>query len=108
GTLVDPVTLTASTTTGFDPLSVNFQAAANAPGTVQDVQYDFNGDNATELTRTDFAGVSHTYNAGTYFPLVTVHTTVGSFSSLGGWNCPGVPLTINVNPSPQTTYLSVT
>ena len=49
--------------------------------------YDFEGDGVVDLTRTDLLAINHTYSsAGEYFPVVTIVTTSGRFSSLGGWN----------------------
>jgi hypothetical protein len=90
GTLLDPVTLTATPTAGFESLNVTFQVVSAAPGTFQDIQYDFNGDGilqpVDEFIRTDLNAVSCTYAAGEYFPVATVRTTLGSFSSIGGFN----------------------
>src|SRR5438445_5579839 len=53
-------------------------------------------------TQTTFTPVTHTYAAGQYFPIVTVVTDVGRFSSLGGWNSPDATrLRINVQAAPQ-------
>src|SRR5205823_2415590 len=51
---------------------------------------------------TDFTSVTHTYSARQYFPVVTVVTSLGRFSSDGGWNS-GDPnrLRINVQAQPQ-------
>jgi len=90
---------------GFAPLTVSFQPQANVPGTIQQVLYDFDGDDITELTQTGLQPISHTYaTAGEYFPMVTMVTTVGQFSSLGGWNAysfgPNARLRVNVQQLP--------
>ncbi len=103
-TLVDPVQLSASTVGGFTPLAVTFTPTATVPGTLQNVFYDFNGDGTTDQTESNLNPISHTYStAGEYFPVVTVQTTVGKFSSLGGWNSPTPDrLRINVQAAPVT------
>ncbi|MFO1511522.1 MAG: hypothetical protein U1F83_01180 [Verrucomicrobiota bacterium] len=99
-TLVDPVQLASSTVGGFATLGVTFTPtlSPSIPGTVQQVQYDVTGDNNIFQT-------GNTYNytvAREYFPVVTVTTTVGSFSSLGGWNSTTADrLRINVQIAPQ-------
>jgi hypothetical protein len=117
GTLIDPVTLTATPGAGFDPLNVTFQVTSSAPGTFQDVQYDFNGDGTLQppddFTRTDLTAISHTYDdPGEYFPVATVRTTLGNFSSLGGFSSsPGqgrLRVSVGVPPVQQGSALSVT
>ena len=100
---VDPVQLQASLVGGLAPLQVTFTAQATVPGTLQQVLYDFTGANTTFQTANDLQPVTHTYaNAGQYFPVVTLVTTAGRFSSPGGWNS-GDPirLRINVQAPPQ-------
>ena len=58
GTLVDPVQLQANLTNGFSPLSVTFQAQASVPGTIQQVLYDFAGNDAAFQTNTSLSQVS--------------------------------------------------
>jgi len=105
GTQIDPVQLTATPIGGFAPLTVTLTPAnGGAPGTVQQVLYDFDGDGIIDdSTHTDFTPVSHTYSsAGQYFPVVTVVTSAGRFSSIGGWNAPDANrLRINVQAPPQ-------
>jgi len=89
GTQIDPVQLTATPAGGFAPLAVTLTPInGGVPGTVQQVLYDFDGDGIIDdSTHTDFTPVSHTYSAaGQYFPVVTVVTSAGKFSSSGGWN----------------------
>ena len=96
-TLVDPVQVQASIVGGFAPLQVTFTPQASVPGTIQQVLYDFTGDNATFQTETNLEPVTQTYSAGQYFPVVTVVNTDGQrFSSLGGWNGGADRLRINV------------
>jgi len=93
-TLTDPVQLTATPTSGFETagptaLNVTLQAQAALPGTVLGVDYDFSGQGGNpDLTKPglDLSSVSHGYFAGEYLPVVTIRTTVGNFSSLGGFN----------------------
>jgi hypothetical protein len=85
--LQDPVRLQPLPVAGFAPLAITFQPIVSTPGALVDVLYDFNGDNVIEQTRTDFAPIAHTYtSAGEFFPVVTVRTTAGNFSSEGGFN----------------------
>lgn len=102
-TLVDPVQLNTSTVGGFETLAVTFTPTANVPGTLQYVYYDFNGDGVNDQTETSLSVTpSHSYAAGEYFPVVTVQTTAGKFSSLGGWNASTLDrLRINVQTAPQ-------
>lgn len=100
-TPVDPVQLTVSPVAGFASLSTTFTISANAPGTLQYVDFDFDGDGTTDQTETTSSSISHTYTtAGQYFPVVTLQTTAGRFSSLGGWNA-GQALRVNVQEAPQ-------
>ena len=107
---VDPVQLTATPVGGFAPLQVTFQVQSSAPGTLQQVLYDFTGDNTTFQTATDLQPITHTYStSGQYFPVVTLVTSAGRFSSSGGWNA-GDPtcLRINVQPQPQQVGAAIT
>jgi hypothetical protein len=86
-TPMDPAQLTATPVAGFAPLIVSFQVTANAPGTFQQVLYDFDGDGTIDQTANNLNAVSHTYSTpGEYFPAVTVVTSAGRFSSIGGWS----------------------
>ena len=114
---VDPVQLTASPVGGFAPLNVSFTPQATVPGTIQQVLYDFEGDGGLDLTRTDLLAISHTYSsAGEYFPVVTVVTTSGRFSSLGGWNAdpsttggtPQMRITVQTPPQQVGSSISIT
>lgn len=110
-TPVDPVQLAASPVGGFVSLVVTFTPTASVPGTLQYVYYDFDGDGDAEQTETDLDPITHTYTgAGEYFPVVTVQTTAGRFSSLGGWNSTTPDrLRINVQVAPVTdSTISVT
>ena len=107
GTLIDPVTLTATPSAGFEQLNVAFQATSSAPGTFLDVRYDFEGDGTYDATRTDLTTVSWLYNAGEYSPVATIRTSVAEFSSVGGWSPPGIPPSVTVRLPPQITPTSV-
>ena len=104
-TLVDPVQLAADIVGGFASLSVNFTPTATVPGTILQVDYDFDGNGTTDQSVTSapfLNAVSHSYGAGEFFPVVTVQTTAGKFSSLGGWNSTTADrLRINVQVAPQ-------
>jgi hypothetical protein len=114
GSLNDPVQLEATPVAGFAPLTVTFQITSNStPGTLQQVLWDFNGDGITDFTANSLDGLTHTYEInGEYFPVVTLQTTAGSFSSIGGWNgyspnSTNQPVRINVQmPATQTVMLS--
>ncbi|HEY6182197.1 MAG TPA: chitobiase/beta-hexosaminidase C-terminal domain-containing protein [Terriglobales bacterium] len=110
GNLTDPVQLTANPIAGFVPVNVTFSPQAAVPGTLQQVLYDFEGDNVIDLTRTDILPISHTYSSsGEYFPIVTIVTSSGQFSSQGGWKAFANALKINVQSPPlQTSPLAVT
>ena len=88
GTMNSPVQLQATPIVGFAPLQVTFQITSNsAPGTFQKALYDFNGDGITDFTNNNISPLTYTYTTnGEYFPVVTVQTTAGTFSSSGGWN----------------------
>lgn len=99
--LLEAVTLAATPQTGFSPLVVTFQPTTNAPGSLQQVTYDFDGDGVVDLTQTTLQSVTHTYSmAGDYFPVVTVRTSSGSFSSAGGFHAEQ-GLRIHVQTPPQ-------
>jgi len=114
GSMNEPVQLQATPVAGFAPLSVGFQIPSNAaPGTLQQVLYDFNGDGITDFTTNNLDPITYTYATnGEYFPVVTIQTDAGRFSSLGGWNSASLdstnqPIRINVqNPPTLTTTLS--
>jgi hypothetical protein len=80
-----PVQIQVSTSGGFEPLPVTYAVQAHVPGKIQKVIYDFDGDNIPDQTNPDLQPVTHIYkNSGEYFPVVTIQTTVGRFSSLSG------------------------
>lgn len=87
GSLNNPVTLAATPVAGFAPLMVTFSVQTNLPGTLQQVSYDFNGDAIADFTTNNLDSFAYTYSTnGEYFPVITVQTTAGRFSSVGGWN----------------------
>ena len=49
GSMYDPVLLGADPMAGFAPLHVPFQAQAKVPETIQQVLYDYNGDDLSDL-----------------------------------------------------------
>jgi hypothetical protein len=106
GSLNDPVELAASPVAGFYPLAVTFQVTTNLPGTVSNVFYDFNGDDIADFTTNNFSSLTYTYSTnGQFFPVVTVQSSLGRFSSPGGWNTSSLDpgnqvLRINVLASP--------
>jgi hypothetical protein len=80
-----PVQIHVAPSGGFAPATVSFEIEANVPGRIQKVSYDFDGDDTPDQVDSDLHPVTHTYKAsGEYFPVVTIQTTVGSFSSLSG------------------------
>jgi len=87
GSLNNPVQLQATPVTGFSPIPVAFQIQTNLPGTIQQISYDFNGDDIADFITNDLAAITNVYATnGEYFPVVTIQTTAGRFSSVGGWN----------------------
>jgi len=50
GSLNDPVQLCATPVAGFEPLTVAFSVQANAPGVLQQVLWDFDGDGVADFT----------------------------------------------------------
>jgi len=109
-TPVAPVQLAATPVGGFATLPVTFTPTASVPGTLQHVYYDFDGDGVIDQTETTLSPVTHSYSEGQYFPVVTVQTTSGRFSSIGGWNSSDPSrLRINVQAAPTTdSSISVT
>jgi hypothetical protein len=96
-----PVLVQVTPAGGFVPLQVAFDVQAHVPGTIQHVFYDFNGDSSSARTEPDLRPVTHTYTAsGEYFPVVTIQTGVGRFSSLG--MAGGAPLSVSVQIPPGT------
>ena len=80
-----PVQVQTSTIGGFVPLPVTFTVLAHVPGKIQKVIYDFDGDNVPDQINSDLQPVTHIYKTSNqYFPIVTIQTTVGRFSSLSG------------------------
>jgi Resolvase, N terminal domain/NHL repeat len=74
------------------------------------MSYDFTGDNTADLVTNSLTGSGYTYSTnGEYFPVVTVQTTAGTFSSSGGWNSTDPNrLQISVQSAPtQSTITSV-
>ena len=115
GSLNDPVDLQATPVAGFAPLTVTFSLQANVPGTTQQVSYDFNGDDLADFVTNNLNSVTYTYATnGEYLPVVTIQTTAGRFSSIGGWNAVALdpsnqPVQINVQSPPTTTvFASIT
>ena len=114
GSLNNPVQLQATPVAGFSPLSVSFQFQTNLPGTIQQVAYDLNGDDLADFITNNLAPITYTYTTnGEYFPVVTIQTTGGRFSSVGGWNgftldATNQPVRINVQAPPTiTSFASV-
>jgi len=100
GTMSEAVQLQATPVGGITPLPVTFQIQTNAPGTIQQVFYDFDGDGVNDFVTNNLLAITHTYTNGQYFPVATIQTTAGSFSSVGGWNSTDLnPLKINVQSS---------
>lgn len=102
GSMNSPVQLSATPVAGVVPLPVTFQVQTTTPGTLQQVVYDFNGDGVADLITNSLSSLTYTYATnGEYFPVVTIQTTAGRFSSVGGWNAvvfdlTNQPIRINV------------
>ena len=115
GSMNNPVQLQATPVAGFAPLPVTFQVQTNMPGTVQQVLYDFNGDDIADFVTNSLDSITYTYATnGEYFPVVTIQTDAGRFSSIGGWNAVWLdpsnqPIRINVQAAvTQTLFATVT
>lgn len=115
GSLNNPVQLQATPIAGFAPLTVTFQVQTNMPGTFQQAAYDFNGDSLADFVTNNLNSITHAYATnGEYFPVVTIQTTTGRFSSVGGWNAVALdeinqPIRINVQMPPTVaTFASIT
>ena len=109
GSMNNPVQLQATPVAGFVPLPVTFVSQANVPGTIQQVLYDYNGDDISDFVTNSAGSIIYSYATnGVYFPIVTIQTTAGRFSSIGGWNAvildpTNQPVQINVQVQPTTT-----
>lgn len=88
GSMDVPVQLAATPIAGFAPLTVTLEVTSNAaPGTFQQISYDFNGDGIADFVTNSLDPITYTYATnGEYFPVATIQTTAGTFSSSGGWN----------------------
>ena len=113
GSMNNPVQLQATPVAGFAPLSVVFQITSNsAPGILQQVFYDFNGDDIADFVTNNLDPITYTYATnGEYFPVVTIQTDLGRFSSIGGWNSASIdpsnqPVQINVQTPPTQSTLT--
>jgi len=115
GSMNDPVDLLATPVAGFAPRAVTFSVQTNLPGTVESISYDFNGDDISDLVTNNLDSFIYIYPTnGEFFPVVTIQTTVGRFSSAGGWNFSALnsdsqSLFINVQPTlTQTVFTNIT
>ncbi len=113
GSMNSPVQLQATPVAGFAPLPVTFSVQTNMPGTIQQVSYDFNGDDIADMVTNNLLPLTYIYATnGEYFPVVTIQTTAGRFSSVGGWNAVALdpsnqPVQINVQAAlTQTIFIS--
>jgi hypothetical protein len=80
-----PVVLTATPIEGNAPLHVSFSIQINAPGVLQKVVYDFEGTRQNFQIMTAPSSIAHVYSeAGDYYPVATVYTTAGVFTSNAG------------------------
>jgi len=114
GSMNAPVQLSATPVAGFSPLSVTFSVQTSVPGTLEQVLYDFNGDDIADFITNNLNSIAYTYATnGEYFPVATVQTDAGRFSSVGGWNAVALdpsnqPVQINVQtPATQTVFASI-
>lgn len=102
--------LIPSITNGYAPLPVSFTInESGLPGTVQSVAWDWQGDGIPDLVTSNLSSQSYIYNAGTYYPVVTVTTSQGTYSSGGGittvdTNMEANPVTIVANILPQIVW----
>ena len=113
GSLNNPVQLQATPVAGFNPLAVEFLPQTNVSGVTQ-VFYDFIGDDIAGLATNNLNTITYTYTTnGQYYPVVTVQTPMGRFSSIGGWNAffadpSNEPIRITVLPQPVSGSATVT
>ena len=80
-----PVQVKVQPGSGFAPLQVTLTVQAHVPGKIERVFYDFDGDHGPDQTNFDLQPIAHVYNTGgEFFPVVTVQSSAGRFSSLSG------------------------
>ncbi len=76
------VSLTANPSVGVAPLGVELYASANDPdGSITSYEWDFDGDNATDLSTTSDSTTFTFENPGTYSVTVTVYDSAGTHAS---------------------------
>jgi hypothetical protein len=104
---VDPVTVTTNVTSGFGPLSVEFDITSNIPGPIIEVWYDFDGDGITDQVAYNLDNLSHIYSSeGNYIPIITLVTTLGNFSTIGG-SSHGDAIIVQPAPTVTTSLTSI-
>ena len=54
---------------GFAPLPVTFQVQANVPGTIQQVLYDFKGDDIADFVTNSLDSIPYTYETNGEYKL---------------------------------------
>lgn len=105
---VDPVTITTDVTSGFGPLSVEFDITSNIPGTLLEVWYDFDGDGITDQVAYDLENLSHIYSIeGHYIPIITLVTTLGNYSTIGGHSYEEGAIIVRPAPTVTTSFSSI-
>jgi hypothetical protein len=105
---VDPVTVTTDVTSGFGPLSVEFDITSNIPGTILEVWYDFDGDGIVDQVAYDLNNLSHIYSSeGNYIPIVTLVTTLGNYSTVGGHSNEESAIIVRPAPTVTTSLTSI-
>jgi DNA-binding beta-propeller fold protein YncE len=99
--LVDPLQLEAEPAAGFAPLTVTLRAKAQVPGQLRRVVYDFDGDHVADRIEGDLHPITVTFREpGQRFPVVTLETTAGEFSSIAGYSWFSTPMRIDVQAPP--------
>ncbi len=96
-----PVQLKARPAGGFVPLTVTFSVEAHVPGVIQKVFYDLDGDGIYDQTSTELRPITRSFKTdGEYFPVVTIQTSVGRFSSIasGFWFFSGTRVNVQKPP----------
>ena len=99
-----PVVVHCTPSVGLAPLTVIFQVESHAQGEIQEVRYDFAGDHTAVVSKPDLKPVTHVYDQpGEFFPVVTVKTSTGLFSSNASFNFFRMqsPLMIRVTATPR-------
>src|SRR5207245_1755564 len=82
-------------------LTVTSKVKAQVPGRLRRVLYDFDGDHVADRIERELQPITVTFQKpGQRFPVVTLETTAGEFSSIAGHSWFFAPTRINVQAPP--------